>query len=55
MRFQNTSVFYETWLDNDIPVLPNKLRPKFIFGEREDDSKIRRENAVRNFELEINC
>jgi predicted transposase YbfD/YdcC len=24
-----------------------------IFGEHEDDSKIRRENAVRNFEVEI--
>jgi hypothetical protein len=53
LRFQNTSVFYETWLDNDIPVLPNKFRPKLIFGEHEDDSKIRRENAVRNFEVEI--
>jgi hypothetical protein len=47
------SVSTKAWLDNDIPVLPNKLRPKFIFGEHEDDSKIRRENAVRNFEVEI--
>jgi hypothetical protein len=44
---------FSSFLNNDIPVLPNKFRPKLIFGEQEDDSKIRRENAVRNFEVEI--
>ena len=33
--------------------MPNKLRPKFNSGEHEDDSTIRRENPVRNFEVEI--
>ena len=53
IKFQNTSVIYETWLGKDNPVLPRKFLPKFIPGEHDDDRNIRRENALRNFEVEI--
>ncbi|VDI56115.1 Hypothetical predicted protein [Mytilus galloprovincialis] len=36
-----------------MPVIPRKLRPKTIPGEHTDDINIRRENAIRNFEVEI--
>ena len=53
LKCQNTAVIYETWLGKENPVLPRKFRPKFIPGEHADDLFIRRENAIRNFEVEV--
>ncbi|CAG2207068.1 unnamed protein product [Mytilus edulis] len=53
LKSQNTVIIYETWLGKEMPVIPRKLRPKTIPGEHTDDINIRRENAIRNFEVEI--
>ncbi|CAC5370834.1 unnamed protein product [Mytilus coruscus] len=53
LKSQNTVIIYETWLGKEMPVIQRKFRPKTIPGEHTDDVGIRRENAFRNFEVEI--
>lgn len=53
LRFQNTAVIYETWLGQELPVMPKKFQVKTIKGEHADDVQLRKENAIRNFEVEI--
>ena len=53
LRFQNTAVIYEAWFGQELPVMPTKFQVKSIKGEHADDFQLRKENAIRNFEVEI--
>ena len=52
-RSINLAVVYDLWLGIEQPILPRKFRPMKIAGEAIEDTEIRRDTALRNFEAEV--
>lgn len=54
LNSENTAVFYETWINKDIKVIPKKYLMKDIPNENADERNIRKQSVINQFQAEIN-
>ena len=53
LNCENTSVIYETWLNQEKKVLPKKFLLKYIANECNEDRTIRQNTTLEKFRAEI--